>query len=287
MTFDALVGCHATLAFRRFGAAGAFLGEITGHEGPEDPTILLLGSEIPEGAREGDTLDVFIYPDSEGRPIATTRTPRLTLGDVAFLEVTACTQFGAFVDIGLPKELLVPFSEQTTALHVGARHPIGLYRDPSGRLAGTMRVNRLLDQGAERPARGAWLAGEAWRNDPDIGLFAILERRFVGLVPASEPHGLRRGDAARFRVTAVHPDGKLELSLRGHAHEELEKDAAAILGTLIRAPGVPVNEGAPPGEIRARFGLSKKAFKRALGRLLREGAVTIADDGAVSVASRR
>src|SRR6185369_8964720 len=125
------------------GAPGAFLAEPIASPGPEDPTLLLLGSEIPGGAAVGDEIRVFVYLDSEDRPLATTRTPKLTLGEVAFLEVTACTGIGAFVDFGLPKELLVPFPEHTTKLFPGARHPIGLYRDDSGRLAGTMRISKM------------------------------------------------------------------------------------------------------------------------------------------------
>jgi predicted RNA-binding protein (virulence factor B family) len=277
--FDDLIGRFVTMTLRRFGAPGAFLAESTGHDGPEDPTILLIGSEIPAGAKEGDALLVFVYLDSEGRPLATTRTPKLAMGEVAFLTVTACTEFGAFVDYGLPKDLFIPFSEHTTKLHVGATHPIGLYLDSSGRLAGTMRVNKLLDQEVASFARDQWVNGESWRNDPDIGLFVIVERRFVGLVPASEPHSLSRGERARFRVTHQLPDGKIELSLRGHAHEELEKDAQAILAALSHTPPSRVLEAASPDELRARFGLSRKAFKRAVGRLLKQGIVAIGDDG--------
>jgi predicted RNA-binding protein (virulence factor B family) len=281
--FDDLIGRFATLGIRRFGPSGAFLAERHEHEGPEDPTLLLIGSEIPEGAKEGDALQVFVYLDSEGRPLATTRVPKLALGEVAFLDVTACTEFGAFVDYGLPKELLVPFSEHTTRLRVGERHPIGLYRDPSGRLAGTMRIGKVLDQEEPPFTRGQWVRGEAWRDDPNIGLFVIVERRFVGLVPASEPHSLSRGQAAEFRVAQILPDGKFELSLRGHAHEELENDARDVLAILGRSPPSSVRENATPDEIRARFGLSKKAFKRAVGRLLRQGAVTMTPDGYLRV----
>ncbi|HEX4338834.1 MAG TPA: S1-like domain-containing RNA-binding protein [Polyangiaceae bacterium] len=284
--FDDLIGRFATFEVRRFGASGAFLARSTEHAGPEDPTLLLIGSEIPKDAKEGDSLRAFVYLDSEGRPLATTRTPKLTLGDVGFLDVTASTAIGGFVDYGLPKELLVPFSEQTTELRVGARHPIGLYLDSSGRLAGTMRVNKLLDQEDAPFEREQWVNGEAWRNDPNTGLFAIVERRFVGLVPASEPHSLSRGDAAKFRVTRVLPDGKIELSLRGHAHEELEKDARTILDALARLSPKKLKDTASPDEIRLLFGLSKKAFKRGVGRLLKQGLVALGSDGSIEVKAR-
>jgi uncharacterized protein len=125
--------------------------------------------------------------------------------------------------------------------------------------------------------------GEAWRQDPEIGLFVIVERGFVGLVPRHEPHTLSRGQAARFRVTHVFPDGKFELSLRGHAHEEMESDGDKILQFLKR-PGAPkLGDKSDPEQIRRLFGLSKKAFKRAVGGLLRERLVDIDDQGFVRV----
>jgi len=278
--FHDLLGRFATLEIRRFGSPGAFLVE----KGAalDAPTLLLLGPEIPENAREGDEVDVFVTLDSEGRPLAATATPKLGLGEVAFLTVTACTDFGAFVDWGLPKELLVPFAEQTRKLRVGERQPIGLYIDNTGRLAGTMRVSEWLG-GSRDLVPGEWVDGEAWRDDPDIGLFVILQRRFVGLVPKQEPHNLSRGETAHFRVTHVHPDGKIEVSLRGHAHEELADDAQKIL-QLLKRPGAPqIGDRSDPEQIRALFGLSKKAFKRAVGRLLRERLVDIDEQGYVRV----
>ena len=265
--FQHLIGRYATLEIRRFGSPGAFLTERGGAADAE--VLLLLGPEIPPEAREGDELAVFVSLDSEGRPLATTKVPKLALGEVAFLTVTACTEFGAFVDWGLPKELLVPFAQQTKELRVGDVHPIGLYIDNTGRLAGTMRISELLGERSREFVRGEWVEGEAWRQDPEIGLFVIVERGFVGLVPRHEPQTLSRGEAARFRVTYVHPDGKIELSLRGHAHEELESDGDKILEFLQR-PGTPrLGDKSDPELIRELFGLSKKAFKRAVGRLLR------------------
>jgi uncharacterized protein len=281
-TIDELLGRHATLKIRRFDAPGAFLAV------SEREELLLIGREIPAGAEAGDEVDVFVYLDSEARPIATTQTAKLELGEVAFLEVTELTRFGAFVDWGVAKELLVPFAEQTTEMRKGARYAIGLYLDDSGRLAGTMRVSEML--GRPDPdvewKEDEWVEGEAWRYEPEIGLFVIVERAFVGLVPRTEPHGLSRGQAARFRVTNILRDGKIELSLRGHAHEELAVDAKAILDVLSR-PGAPrVGDKSSPDEIRAAFGLSKKAFKRAVGRLLKERSVAVGRDGMLTVAPR-
>jgi predicted RNA-binding protein (virulence factor B family) len=199
-------------------------------------------------------------------------------GDVAFLTVVDLTPIGAFVDWGLPKQLLVPFAEQTRDLAVGDRVPIGVFVDNTGRFAGTMKIRELLSNAGEFKL-DEWVLGEAWRNEPGVGLFVIVDRCFLGLVPASEPHALQRGQAARFRVARVLSDGKIELSLRAQVHEQLAHDAQRVLATLLQ-PNMPtVSDHAHPEQLRALFGLSKKAFKRAVGRLRKEGSVTLDADG--------
>ena len=280
---DELLGRFVELTIDRFGAPGAFLALDDRARGRA--ALLLPKLEVPEGAHEGDRVEVFVYRDSEDRPIATTREPRLELGEVAFLEVTATGPLGAFVDWGLPKELLVPHREQTTDVHVGERHAIGLFVDRTGRLAGTMRVAEMLRERADFEL-DEWVDGEAWRNDPRLGLFVIVERRFVGRVPHDEPHTLARGEAARFRVTNVLPDGRIELSLRGPAHEELDTDADRVATALARNTALHVGDRSSPEEIRVAFGLSKKAFKRAVGRLLKSGRATIDAEGHVRLVDR-
>jgi predicted RNA-binding protein (virulence factor B family) len=283
MTSQDLIGRRVTLRIRRFASAGAFL---TVGDQPDGETILLPDREIPKGARENDEVEVFVYLDSERRPIATTSTSKLVLGQVAFLRVTAITDIGAFVDWGLGKELLVPFAEQSKELSVGECHPIGLYIDKSGRLAGTMHVSDLLARRPPALAPDEWVVGEAWRNDPAIGLFVIVEKSFVAVVPASEPHQLARGDSARFRVASILPDGKIVLSLRQHAHKEVATDAANILGVLARSGAPRVGDRSSPEELRATFGLSKKAFKRAVGHLLKERLVRIDEHGLLVLVPR-
>jgi hypothetical protein len=278
-----LLGKIAPMRVRRLGAPGAFLAVCDDAAATPAPDLLLPSAEVPAGAKEGDTLHVFVHLDSEDRPVATLREPKVVLGEVAFLTVTDMTRFGAFFDWGLPKELLVPHAERTCELRVGDRYAIGLFVDDTGRLAGTMRVSEMLRDRGEFTL-DEWVHGEALRDDPARGLFVIVERAFVGLVPRTEPHGLSRGDAGKFRVTNVLADGKIELSLRGLAHDELAGDAEKVLATLRRPRAPKVGDRSSPEEIRATFGLSKKAFKRAVGRLLKQGDVEI--DGAGFMVSR-
>lgn len=275
--FQDVLGRFVQLQIRRFSPSGAFLARPD--DGPQAPTILLLGPEIPQDAREGDEIEVFVCLDSEARPLATTTVPKLALGEVAYLRVTASTPFGAFVDWGLPKELLVPFAEQICPVRVGESHFIGLYIDPTGRLAGTMRVSEILKKTGGGFERGQWVQGEAWRYEPEIGLFVIIEHQFVGLVPRHEPTRLDRGQEAQFRVAHVHPDGKVELSVRGLAHEEMDNDGDKLLALLARPNPPKLGDHSSPEEIRNHLGLSKKAFKRAVGRLLKQGRVSTDSEG--------
>ncbi|MDB4990074.1 MAG: hypothetical protein JWN04_5252 [Myxococcaceae bacterium] len=296
MSFDELLGRTVKLPVLRITSPGAYLETahllgpsdqpLEGQDSAESQPILLPTRDLPDHAKEGDELEVFIYLDSEDRPIATTTKPKLQLGEVRFLKVTDTTRFGAFVDWGLPKELLVPFQEQTSELAAGDLHPIGLTLDRTGRLAGTMRIREMLLYGGTFE-RDEWVEGEAWREERGIGVFCIVEGKYLGLVAASEPHSLRRGQAAQFRVQHVLPDGKLELSLRGRVHEELETDAKNILTRLSRVGAPKVGDHSSPEQIRTLFGLSKKAFKRAAGRLLRDGLVMIDRDGFLTLHSER
>jgi uncharacterized protein len=278
---DELLGRTSFLTVRRIVEGGALIGRITDEE--RDCVFLPTVSRERKRAgtlKEGEDLEVFIYL-TDNEPQATLQRPLVERDEVAFLTATHLTTFGAFFDWGLPKELLVPRDEQIRDVRVGDRHAVGIYLDDTGRLAGTMRVSELLAAGGEHRV-GDWVQGEAWRKEPGIGVFVIVEKRYVGLLPESEPHDLSRGEAARFRVAHVHRDGKIELSLRALAHEQRGDDAKKILAVLA-SKNVRVGDHSSPEEIRALFGLSKKAFKRAVGGLLKERAVAIDEEGIVRV----
>jgi len=280
--FDELLGRFATMRAAGFTPQG---GVLLTREGAAEgaPTLLLPARERPAELAEGDALDVFVYLDSEDRPVATLGDPKVALGEVAFLEVTELTHFGAFCDNGLPKDLLVPRAEQTRDLEVGDRHPIGMFVDDTGRLAGTMRVTEMLEIGGDFSV-GEWVESEVWRYDPEVGVFAIVERRCVGLVPLHEPQNLRRGEHVKMRVTRVFDDGKIELSPRAPAFEARAGDAERILTALRGRTPPRLGDHSDPEDVREAFGLSKKAFKRAVGGLLKSGDVVLDENGFVVLA---
>ena len=256
---------------------GAYLGESRTAR-PED-RILLPKKEVPPEARMGDTLSVFLYLDSEDRRIATTTKPRLVLGGVARLEVREVTKIGAFLDWGLPKDLFLPFAEQTKRVQKGEEVLAALYVDKSGRLAATMKLYRYLRSSS--PYRiGDEVSATVYEFVPNFGSFAAVDDMYSARIPKKEePDGLPVGVTGKYRVTFVHEDGKLDLSARKKAYEMLDEDGERILEILARDYGgeLPFDDKADPEEIRRVFGLSKAAFKRAVGRLYKERKIRLSE----------
>lgn len=236
-------------------------------------TIPTVFGSVPPETRVGEEVEVFVVTDAKGAPQASLTLPFLVWGEVRFLEVTSETDMGVFVDWGLPKELLVPKREQPIRMRIGERYPIALQLDRQGRLLGTGNVAELLHKEPAEFEEGQWVAGEAWRNDPNIGLFVILAGKWVGLLPKAEPHRQKRGQESQYRISHVLPDGKLELSLRGSGVAELPGDVELVYDVLTSRPNLRVGDESSPDQIREVFGISKKAFKRALGVLLKRGQI--------------
>jgi uncharacterized protein len=242
--------------------------------------------DVPAGTTAGSHLDVFVCADARDLPVASLRTPALEWGEVRFLEVVKETQYGAWVEWGLPVPLFVPKREQITRMRVGTKHPVALCLSREGLLAGTTHVTELLHLEPAPFEVGQWVHGEAWRNDPEIGLFAILEGKWVGRVPPDEPHQQERGQAAEYRIGQVLPDGKLEVSLRATIAAALPRDVEHVLTTLNARPALRVGDDTSPEQVRALFGLSKKAFKRALGVLFKRGQIEFDAKGFARVTTR-
>lgn len=278
MSFERELGQVVRLLVVAVGRDGIWLARPTA---PQGDTIRLAVDDVRTSVVAGDTPEVFLGEDRTGRPIATRRRPRIALGEVSFLTVTASSALGAFVDWGLSEPLLVPREEQTWDMVRGDRYPVGLILAASGHLIGTMRVAEML-HGVGAFTEGEWVRGEAWRHDEQRGVFVILQRRYVGLLPSEEPHSLAEGEEADFRIAQCLSDGKVVLSLRRHAHEEISRDAQHVLTVLSEENAPAMGDDSSPEQIRLRFGLSKKAFKRAVGRLLRQGDVVL-DRGRIAV----
>ena len=252
---------------------GVYVGEAGGEE-----AVLLPRKQVPAGAKIGDRVTVFIYKDSSDRLIATTRTPKIQTGETALLEVKDVSKIGAFLDMGVEKDLLLPFKEQTRPVKKGDHCLVTLYVDKSGRLAATMRVYSHMS--SDSPYKeGDWADGILYEINDQLGAFVAVDCRYYGLIPKREMFGkLREGDSVHVRVMRVREDGKLDLSLRDKAYLQMNTDAQAVLKGIDEFDGVlPFTDQANPQVILREFGMSKNAFKRAVGLLLKEGKIEITD----------
>lgn len=270
------LGKIQTLKIQRVKDFGVYLEE----PGAAGQSVLLPKKQVPEGAGLGDELAVFIYKDSEDRLIATTAKPKLMVSETGLLRVKEVGKIGAFLDMGLEKDLLLPFKEQNRRVQTGEECLVAVYVDKSQRLAATMNVYPYLS--ADSPyQKDDKVTGMIYEIHDTIGAFVAVDNRYYGLIPKKELFGGKQvGEPIEARVTKVRADGKLDLSLRDKAYVQMDKDAQVILELLSASGGVlPVNDKTSPEVIKRETDMSKNAFKRAVGRLLKEGKIRITDTG--------
>lgn len=255
---------------------GAYLAE--GNSRDEE-RVLLPFKQVPEGAKVGDEIKVFLYKDSEDRLIATTSEPNLKFNEVKLLTVASVNKIGAFLDWGLPKDLFLPYKEQTMKVEAGDKVLVRLYIDKSSRLCASMRgIYHYLK--TQSPYQiGDEVSGRVYEFSGNFGAFVAVDDCFSALIPSHEDHStLHIGEIIRAKVTEVKEDGKLTLTLREKAYLQIEKDAEKVLSVIDEFAGVlPFNDKAPAEVIMRDVGLSKAAFKRAVGHLYKERIVEITE----------
>ncbi len=241
--------------------------------------VLLPKSRVAEGLAVGDTVNAFLYRDSKDRLIATTREPRITLDSVAALPVTDVTRIGAFLDWGLEKELFLPYKEMTKEPRQGDVILVRLYIDKSSRPAASMKHLYDLLTWRSPYVAGDVVEGRIYEFGHDFGTFVAVADKYSAMLPKHEDvSAYRIGDVVTARITAVKEDGKLDLSLRKKAFEQIDEDAEHLLSLIDSYAGVlPFTEKADPEVIKRETGLSKGAFKRAIGHLYKERKITLTD----------
>ena len=269
------IGERASLKILREKPHGLFL------DGGELGEILLPHREIPRGSCIGEHLDVFLYNDSEDRPVATLLRPKAMPGQFARLKCVAVTDVGAFVDWGLPKDLLVPFREQKVRMDVGNFYIVYVrVDDQSGRIVATTRLARHLDQfpHAFTPDQEVDLI---IYGKTDLGYKAIVNNAYSGLIFANDVfQPLCPGEALKGYIAAVRPDGKIDLTLHAPGRAKVEGLEAQILAELQARGGFwALGDHSSVEEINSELGVSKRTFKQATGALLRKREITIEKNG--------
>ncbi len=244
----------------------------------KEERVLLPRKQVPQDSKIGDKIRVFIYRDSQDRMTATVREPLLQMGDVAELTVAQIGSIGAFLDWGLEKDLFLPFRQQRGRVEQGQKVLVSLYVDKSDRLCATMNVYKNLKSDSPYQA-GDQVTGRVYELSDNYGAFVAVDNRYSALIPARELYGkVELGRDITARVTKVLEDGRLNLSIREKAYLQIDRDVETILKLLDSYEGaLPFNDKAAPEVIRHETGMSKNEFKRAVGRLLKEGRIQIGD----------
>ena len=248
--------------------------------GTEEDKVLLPKKQVPQDIEVGDALTVFVYRDSSDRLIATTKTPKLELGQIAKLKVSEVGKIGAFLDWGLEKDLFLPFKEQTEKVEKGDQCLVSLYIDKSERLCATMKIYHLLRTDSPYK-KDDTVRGTIYEVNREIGAFVAVDNLYSALIPKREMYGrMSAGQEIEARVAAVKEDGKLDLSVRGKIPQQMDEDAELILDCIETCGGrLPFTDKADPEQIKMEMGMSKAAFKRAVGRLLKQRKIQIREDG--------
>ncbi len=269
------LGNYNTLIIKRSSPYGLFLGD-------DDVDDLLLPNKyVPEEAKIGETIRVFCYLDHEERPVATTLEPTVTRNRYAALQVAEVNQFGAFMDWGLEKHLLVPFREQPARMEKGRRYVVYCYLDPkSFRLVGSARLDRFFETDTASLKPGQELELLFYRPT-DLGWEVVADQQYKGLVFHDQIHRqIEVGDVFKGYLKSRRPDGKLDLVLEPPGHVRLEPAAERIYLALEQAGGMlPLHDKSSPEAIRDKLGMSKKLFKNGVGVLYRQRRIVTTPNG--------
>ena len=270
------LGEYNTLEVARETGSGYYLKD------DEDAMVLLPGKYAPRGVEIGQDLKVFILKDSDDRLVATTDTPKIVLNDFALLKVTYTTTFGAFVDWGMDKELLVPLSEQKNDMEIDRWYVVYMGIDTeTNRLYASSKVNRYLQNQYVSVKEGDEVEILIYKKT-DLGYSVIVNDEHSGLVFESDVfQELNVGDRLKAYVKTIRPDNKLDITLRPVGYDDFISTASEEVFKQIEAQGgkIDITDKSTPEVIYAEFKMSKKAFKKAVGDLYKQRKITITSEG--------
>ncbi len=247
----------------------------------DDNEVLLPNKYVPKGMVVGDEISVFIYKDSEDRLIATTIVPGIMLNEFAVLEVVDINPVGAFLDWGLEKDLLVPYSEQNERMNIGKSYPVYLFLDESSqRLVASCKTNKYLETD-EISVKNGQEVDLLICNPTDLGINVIINNIHKGLLYDNELfQAVSPGERLKGYIKLVRPDNKIDVSLQKQGYVSIEPNAQKVLEKLKNNDGfLNLNDKTDPVIILAKLEMSKKVFKKAIGSLYKQKLIRIEKDG--------
>jgi len=267
-----LPGNHHHLKVKRIDQKGAWLEA-------DDAEVLLPRRECPAALSDGSTLNVFIYLDRNNQLSATTREPFAEVGQFALLQVNSLGPHGAFLNWGLEKDLLAPFSEQPQKMLEGRRYLVYLCHDQQGRPIASARLEQFVANENQDLREGEEVELLIW-SFTDLGAKVIVNDRYEALLYKEElPPGLKRGDRGQGFVARIREDRRIDISLRRTGTAGVADAREVILEALQEEGFLPLHDNSPPELIRSQLGLSKKQFKKALGGLYKEKRIELTHKG--------
>ncbi|WP_054251333.1 S1 RNA-binding domain-containing protein [Neofamilia massiliensis] len=264
------IGQRQKLRVHHFTSEGAYL-----YDGKDPNTLALLEENLDKSIKKEDTVLAFVYKD-KGRLWASRKKPYLELGQIGLLRVVAKTKIGAFMDLGLDKDVLLPFSETLGQVHEGQYYLVRLYLDKTNRLALTMKIKDYLEKSAPYK-KDDLVEGTIYSIHKDHGIFIAVDEKYDSLVPKEEAKGIYQvGETLAAKVRSVNADGRLVLSFDNEAHFQIDEDAERLLDLLEDNDGIlEIGDKSRPDEIKKLTGMSKSEFKRAAGKLYKEREIKI------------
>lgn len=268
------IGSYNDLVVERVVGYGLYLN-------PKEDEVLLPKKFVPENAAPGDTIRVFVYTDSEDRPVATTLDPLAVVGDFAYLKVKDEAPFGVFMDWGLEKDLFIPKSEQQERMPAGKSYVVKVCLDEkTNRVYGSSRISQHCNNLPKGITIGQKVSLLIY-SITKIGIMAIVDNQYMGMLyknEAFEPVAI--GDRKQGYIKWIRNDGKIDLSLKQPGYESITPSGNQVMKILKKWDGfVPCHDKSAPEDIRKIFAMSKKEFKRAIGRLYKERKINITDRG--------
>lgn len=250
-------------------------------DGGELGDILLSEQDVPTTCQVGDSLRVFVYIDGKNQALATTQTPKAQADEVAWLKVVSLSHAGAFMDWGLPKDLLVPFSEQKGKMVEGRFYLVRVFLDENNRIAASMLLNDFIRDEAfyykDGQAVNLMIAEET-----ELGFKAVVDQQYWGVLYKNEVfQPLQKGQILKGFIKKVRPDHKLDLILSQEKYgQKVDSTSEKILAVLKKHDGyVALTDKSPPEMIYDTFAVSKKVFKQAIGGLYKQRKILIEDKG--------
>jgi len=268
------LGKYNTLGVVRRTPHGFYLGN-------DEEEVLLPNKYIPNELAIGQTIEVFVYLDFEERIVATTLKPKIQLHEFACLKVIDVNKVGAFLDWGLEKDLMVPFSEQAKNMRVDAFYLVYLYLDAdSNRLVASSKIDQFLEKEAVNVAVGEkvdLLIGVA----SPIGVTVIINNRYRGLVFNNQIfRKIYPGEKTEGYIKEIREDNRIDVSLQPMGYKNIESSAEIILNKLRSNKGfLNLNDNSRPEEIKEKLQMSKKTYKKTIGALYKQKLISIEDDG--------